>query len=83
MNTTYGRNRSSVLPSGSGYGVKLNSLGTVKGAERLDDEEEDGIRVVTVVDVKVGDKEESVKDGRENSTESLFRNARGGAGCVV
>lgn len=57
--------------------IGLNTLGTRQGAERLEGEEdEDKIRVITRVDVKVSDQGSSMRDGRESSTESLFRSAK-------
>ncbi|KAF2264402.1 hypothetical protein CC78DRAFT_616826 [Lojkania enalia] len=67
------RKRSSVL----GIGMPLNSLSSSqRGVQRLDDwgEGDDKIRVVTNIDVKVKDKDGTI-DGREDSTESLFRNS--------
>jgi hypothetical protein len=69
------------MPSGGAYNMQLGSLGPKRGIERLESEagdelEDDKIRVVTRVDVKVTDKNADGKDTRESSTESLFRNAR-------
>lgn len=55
--------------------MPLKSLSSSqRGVERLDEyaEGDDKIRVVTNIDIKVGDKA-STRDGRESSTESLFR----------
>jgi hypothetical protein len=72
LNGTHERKRTSMFPS-----IGLNTLGTCQGAERLDGEEdEDKIRVITRVDVKVSDQGSSMRDGRESSTESLFRSAK-------
>lgn len=80
----HSKKRSSVLPALGPYGMQLNSLSSKRGVERLDgdDEEEamdDKIRVVTRVDVNVHGKDgnsPSLRDGRECSTESLFRDAK-------
>jgi hypothetical protein len=70
--------------------MQLNSLQSRKGAERLDGEsKDDKIRVVTRVDVKVSEKEKGLRsahtigDGRESSTETLFRDARAESGHIV
>ena len=90
MNNSRSHKRSSVLNSLGGNSLQLNSLSSRKGIERLEGEnEEDKIRVVTRVDVNVSEKDINLKsprtidDGRESSTESLFRNARADGGHVV
>lgn len=90
MNNSHSHKRSSILRSLGSNGLQLNSLNSRKGIERLEGEnDEDKIRVVTRVDVNVVEKENTLKsprtvdDGRESSTETLFRNARTDAGHVV
>ena len=78
INLSHG-GRKSVMPSVGAYNMQLGSLGPKRGVERLESEagdEDDKIRVVTRVDVKVSDKNAGGGDTRESSTESLFRNAR-------
>jgi hypothetical protein len=86
LGNSHNRKRSSVLPFGS-HSLPMNSLASRKGVERLDGEtEDDKIRVITRVDVRVSDKEKEkergVQDERESSTESLFRNARTGGHVI-
>jgi hypothetical protein len=80
--SSHGHKRSSVLPALSSHGM---ALGTMRGRERLDGETaEDKIKVVTRVDISVSQKsgrspggnDSSVKDDRESSTESLFRDGK-------
>lgn len=75
LSNSHGLKRTSVL----GYG--MNSLSTRKGVQKLEGEsdEDDKIRVVTNIDVKVSRHEagDGNGDGRESSTESLFRDRRG------
>ena len=61
------------------------ALGTMRGRERLDGEtEDDKIKVITRVDVSIsqgsirspGGNDSIVKDDRESSTESLFRDGK-------
>lgn len=66
-----------------GYGMPLGSLSARnRGVERLDGEsfvgDDDKIRVVTRVDVSISAQRQDscAKDGRESSTESLFRNSK-------
>ncbi|KAF2729161.1 hypothetical protein EJ04DRAFT_502843 [Polyplosphaeria fusca] len=72
---SYGRKKSSGL--GFSGSLPLHSLsGSQGGARKLEDygpdKESDGIHVVTKIDVMVQHKE-AVLDGRESSTDSLFR----------
>ncbi|KAF2652387.1 hypothetical protein K491DRAFT_663842 [Lophiostoma macrostomum CBS 122681] len=71
--------RKSGMPSVGAYNMQLSTLGPKRGVERLESEagdEDDKIRVVTRVDIKVSGTDGQGPDTRESSTESLFRNAR-------